>query len=396
MLVGFADFFLFPITPTSDIETFQNNSIALDAADNGSIGFAGEGSSLRGGGLLLKPYQNVLPATAYSGYSTALIATANNQKTMVAFPAWSDFGARKLLVAPDRNVSLLIDSTGDFPEKRIGLLIQAEYLPESSSQPAIKIALKGTNITDSDISDFAIGYYFDFDIGRYGLDNQTRLYPEGLEGVKGTAVAMTAFRTGDYPFVGIAVQSDETTAVPQGAGLNRNNIFESDYRSDLYNMINNGTALQFNGADDIATAVGMKFPGVLAPGESKECKVCIAASMNELTMRNALRRCLGAEIVGVGNGCILEKCGDAKLSIAPLPTGTTVRFEGKLSVAKSGKITAQLFDGLGRIAHVFEAFSDDSGRVAGTLDAVNLPDGIYRLMISSEAENLSAAIIIAR
>ncbi|GAB1429474.1 hypothetical protein MASR2M18_03060 [Ignavibacteria bacterium] len=393
----YQDFFLFPITATSDIETFQNNTIALDAADNGSIGFAGEGSSLRGGGLLLKPYQNVLPATAYSGYSTALIATANNQKTMVAFPAWSDFGARKLLVAPDRNISVLIDSAGDFPEKRIGLLLQVKYLPDSNSLPAIKIALKATNTNDSAIDNLALGYYFDFDIGRYGLDNQTRLYPEGLEGVKGTAVAMTAFRTGDYPFVGIAAQSYETDAVPQAAGLNRNDIFESDYRSDLYNTINNGTLLQFNGTNDIAAAVGMKFAGVTAPGESRECNVCIAASMNESDMRNALRRCLGAEVVGIGNDCILEKCGGAaELSVAPLPVEETARFEGKFSVAKPSKIMAKLFDGLGRLIRVFDVFSDDSGHVTGTLDAINIPNGIYRLAIASGTETMSAAIIISR
>lgn len=393
----YEDFFLFPITPSLDVTTFSNDAIAFSVGDNGSFGYAGEGSSLRGGGFLIKPIQNTLYISSYSGYSTALVATADNQKAVAAFPARSDFGARKLLVAPDAYVSELVDSLTDTPEQRVGIQIHAEYLVNSGTLPVAKIALKATNITDAPIANLALGYYFDWDIGNYGSDNNVRLYPEGLATGIGEAVAMFARREGAYPFIGVASQSTEQGAIPQAAGLDRDEIFQftDQIKQELYAMMNSGTALQFGGTSDIAMAVGMKFPGELAPDSSKQCNICIAAAMDESVMRNALQQCLTGKIVGVEESPRVIIGGTADVSIFPQPATDRISLTGTLHNAADGHIEVRLVDALGRIVTVVEMLSE-GGRFTGVLDTQGLSDGIYQVVIAANSGMISAPVVIIR
>lgn len=391
----YEDFFLFPITPTLDVTTFSNDAIAFSAGDNGSFGYAGEGTSLRGGGFLIKPVQNILYISGYSGYATALVATADNQKVVAAFPARSDFGARKLLISPNTNVSELVDSLTDKPEQRVGVQIHAEYIVNKGTLPAARIALKATNVTDAPIANLALGYYFDWDIGNYGSNNKVQLYPDGLPAGIGTAVAMFARREGAYPFIGVAAQSTESGAIPQAAGLDRGEIFQftDQYKTELYAMMNSGTALQFSGTSDIAMATGMKFPGELAPGASKECNVCIAAALDENVMRDALQQCLTGKVVGVEESPHIITVGTADFRISPQPATDRITITGMLRNAADEHIQIRLLDALGRVITVSRIFSQ-GGKFTGDMDTHGLSDGIYQVVIAAHSGITSAPVII--
>ncbi len=396
---NYQDFFLFPITPASDVTIFQNEGIAITAADNGSIGYAGDKSSLRGRGLLIKPYSNILPATAYSGFATALIATADNHKVMAALPVWSDFGARKKLIEPEENVSILADTCGDFPVQRIGIELRAKYLVNSGTLPAIKIQLTAKNETDKDISQISLGYYFDWDIGSLGENNRVQLYPEGNSGSPGATVAGIAWRDGNYPFVGVASQSFASGAIPQFAGIDASEFYGNtqEIKDQLFKMVDSETSMQFLNAGDIAMSAGMKFPGLLAPGESKECSICIAASLDKNVMREALQQCLQGNVVSSGDKYALVENNDASyFTVSPQPVVTTAYYHGKLLATTSQNCEMYVLDNLGRIVDKFSITTDINGYFSGNIYVSDFHSGIYRLLIISGQTAISKPIYIVR
>lgn len=391
---GYEDFFLIPLTPTTNVTTFSNNMIEFSVSDVGTFGFFGDETNKLGVGFVLKGFGNQL----YHGdgiywSSAGMMLVENNDKTVSSFEMFGDeteFTSVKPFVNPDRNIGIITDEDSF---ASIGVHVEQEYIVPNGDYSVAKVNVKITNVSGADLNDFAAGYYFEWDVAPDLDNNSTRLFPEGVpDDLAGDAAAAQIVKYAgddvdeDYPVYGSLVYSARAGAKAQAAAFDYSttSVFPE---SEKIRALNSGTSVQFSDPGDVSYVIGMKFPGIFPKGETREFTMCFGAGFGETDLAAKLKACSDSnyndveEISGVG--------GKFEVKISPNPARDFANIEVK---GVYGECEVRVVDVLGNIVQKRAIYGE--GTIS--LNLSGLSAGVYYLCASAQNETRFISFAIAK
>lgn len=365
---NYHDFFLIPFIPTSPIKNFQNDSIYVSISDKGTIGFYGSGESRIGNGFGSFSFGNQL-------YKAGLLASENDQKVVTALfsfnPDGSDFRVVKPFLPPDDSIGIIDDYLATDLE-RIGIQISQKVEFASPSANFFKIYFEAKNISTRVLSDFALGYFIDLDVGDNSDSNSTvveAIYDNSIEG-KLIGAAQYVLSRDSNIVVGIAAANIEPNEpfLPQSAGMNSD--FTSNFNKEkMIQVMKSNLSLQYTGISDISIFSGMRFPGQIAPNETRKFLMLFAIGRS----REQLSQTFASEISLTS---VWNKNDVDRFFIIPNPVVDKFRIEipEQFSIAR-----VDIFNSLGQ--KVLE--KSFSGQNFLEFDSNGLAPGFYFLRLMS-------------
>lgn len=374
------DFFLVPLDINPQTTTFKNDVLALTMYDDGRVGYSQPperepGFSFMGGCSMLA-YGGIMASENESKAVSSVISGRNFEKSFVV---------EKPFAAPNENIAIIRDDIAP-NDNRIGIEIQTRVeLPEGDA-PYARIKTRVTNISGETLRDLSCAYFFDWDVGFRGADNYYRIFSEGLptslEG-KPAAAAIIA-RDGDYEYVGTSVFSEDSFAQPQMTAFDNEIVFDDDgfSISDKIILLNGGVSATYTEKGDLSQVIGMKFPGEIAPGESREYATCICAAENEYRLALYMRHCADTTVSSKRDE--IFACGDVR--IFPNPA------EGKINAIIPGGFTAKF-----ELVNLFGETTLSGNlypNIENTINAAALVPGAYILKIYLPGEIKAEKIIL--
>lgn len=387
---NYDDFFLLPIIPTSDIVTFENDSLRFSLGDVGSFGYSGNGVEWAGAGLDYKRTDNLIFGTSFGSLPDhTLILTEDSKRIETVSCSSSDFISEKNFGEPTPSLSIISDSIID-ESQRIGVKIE-RHVAMAKGLPAGKISFSITNISGKTLKDIALGYYLDWDIGNLGNYNYSRYFSEAIPtGITNAAAEMITRDGGEnigsqilnYPVAGWIVHSTHPTAQPQMAGISVADFIPGDFGTvEKIKLMNSGTTLQTDKKTDIGMAAGMKFSGDFLPNETRSFDLCIGAAMSETELANTLKSCLSVNSVKNEKIDLLS----TQWTISPNPANDEIVLSSNQS--SLSKITLSNI-----LGEVITTFQTDKNTMH--ISTAQLPIGLYLVHIQNGNINSQLPIII--
>jgi hypothetical protein len=383
---NYHDFFLIPLIPSSEITTFSNDSIKFSMSDRGKFGFGGYNGNKEGVGFVYKNKGNQIFSNA------GIIATENSAKIVCTSfgsgPDSDDFDVIKPLVNPDRNIGIIQDSQA-YSDNKIGIRIQQTVLMPPAPGTVARIDLSLKNVSDTILSNVAVGYYIDWDIGANTDSNSVSLFSEAVPDTFGNRTAATAEIAQDVnnsPYFSIAVISNNANDIPQAAGLNYDAT--SNYQSsDWINALNSGTSIQSPGWNDISMLVGMKFACDIAPGDSRYCSFFIGGADTKDTLTNMMKsNIIGAVSVKEG-----QNPHDFLISLSPQPARDYITVT--ITNPGNNEVNLSICDILGQDLISSTHYFLNSGTNQFTFDLRNFNLGVYFVKAVS-GQNVKAVPVV--
>ena len=340
-------------------QIIQNDSISYSIFENGRLGYETIAGEKFGVGFGVKPYESILSSGGIlytSGISsdveTTAYSLAHSEEPLYQFQI------AKSIKSGNNAVSVLRKNGVEFE-------ITAEPFTQTSTITRHKVLVRNT--TDSVIVNPSIGYYADWDLGRAGKNNSVSLYPEAFSGVPNQNYAIKVNRTNSESVIGMTMSSKETNVSFSATG----GRWLPLTASDVYPMLRGGVNIDgsFNG--DAAASIGITFDDDLAPGQEKECFVCMGLSYNEESLTQKLRECMNATFVSVQ-----EQPNETTFQVYPNPAKNNITISvptsGQLIVRNlTGKevlsmnienLTSFTTNSLPNGMYIFEFVSHNSGR----------------------------------
>ncbi len=287
------DFFLLPLITSIEVTTFQNELIKFSVGDRGTFGFSSNERKSQGVGFVYQGFDNQL----YRG--SGIMVTESNLKVVSTVhgtgPNSNDFVVIKRFSEPSRNVGIISDSHAQMND-RIGIEISQDYfLPEDKSWTKNIISVK--NINDYRLNDVAVGFLIDWDLNNDSKNNKVALLPNAIPDEKlgqSATAKYVSYYQGEFPVFGSAVYSKEKNAIAQAAGLDSDITFVFS-KSDQIRALNSGTSWQNDKIADVSYVIGMRFPGQLMSGESKQFIICTGVANSSDELASILKECLDSE-----------------------------------------------------------------------------------------------------
>lgn len=395
----YQDYFLIPFRPSVNFTSFSNDSLTFAMVDGGQVGFPFRMQYPGDVGIRLNSFGNFL-------YEGGIMACANNERVVSATRSHlyngveqttevdHDFSVVKPFINPDRTVGIIRDNAAAEP---IGLDIRQEVmLPEGGSRLA-SIQVTAKNISGTTLNDVSIGYFLDWDIGRYGEDNRIRLDYNGSTATGGSIVWGVASRPGDYPFVGCGAYSMTPGAIAQFASFENystspDNPFRTSIgfmKSDKILSLTLGTAVHYDGAGDIGCVTGMRFPGEWPADEERTFVFLLGADWTAAGLKQSFESILPT--VGV----------DEQLQVAsgtpvvyPQPARDAFTVSGNTSGAVS--VSLSVVNALGVTVVPARSVATEAGAFQTVIDARTLPPGVYFVRVGERGIIRSVPFVIVK
>ncbi len=370
------DFFLFSTVINNDVTTFANHRVKFSMCDRGTFGFSPESTGNRHGvGYLFENRENQL-------FQGGIMASVNSNG--LALSMEEDFDPYKPFNGTDRKTGIINDET----MKSVRLeLTQKVIFNEESYDPVIKIEVTARNYSSSNVMNPSIGYYFDWDVNDAYNDNKIRLFTEAIPSqYTDRAVAhLIEYKESGYPAIGVMAYTDEQNSQPQAASFKSpsGNFDEGN----LINWLNKGTKDQLSETlvTDIAEVIGMKFPGTMAPGETRKFTVMVCSESDVNRLKDAMK----FYSLGVTD----EQQSNGTAGLSPLPADA----ELVLDLGSQGLLTGavRVYTLLGNLVAEYNTSAEQqSGRI--TLDTRSLAPGTYLLQAVINGKPFTSQFIIVR
>lgn len=363
---GYRDFFKFGFVPYKQITTFRNENFFLSLADNGQLGYYTATSDIGvGNGLGCKDDGNQI----YKNGTLMISGFTDDDKPKVVYNDWTidkyDFEVIKGFTLPNQNIGILNDNSAG--QSKLNVEVKQEVEFPSTSSNSIRIKLSVSNIGTANMNNLAIGYFVDWDIANMSDSNTTYLFPYALPDDKvNKGVVQAAMKDSQYPIYGVGAVSDELNINPQGAGINYD-YFQDFDDAKRFATLNSGTSIQLDNSskDDIATVVGIRFNGTIAPDESKECLICFARGNTQNQFVEEMKNCL--------KGLVSVNDKQPKSIIFPNPAESYISFN------TSSNENYIIYSILGNILIKGNAIIGNN-----TIDISELGSGIYIIKIGNK------------
>ncbi len=391
-------YFIIPFRPSLGFTVFSNDSLEFAMTDGGQIGFENRMKYPEDRGFHLQSFGNFLfegGIMACEGGSRVVSATRSHlwdgleQTTAVDH----DFAVLKTFTAPDRNTGVIRDENASSP---IGLEIQQRVRIPSPSSRITAVDIDVRNVSGSVLNDVSTGYFFDWDIGRYGEDNTMEIVYDGVMSSGVQMVWGVASRPGPYPVVGCGVYTSNQSAVRQFAEFD-------NYSNSAANPLNTGTgfaiedkirsltsgrALHYDGSGDVGCVAGMLFPGEWQPGETRSFTLLLGAAWTQEELQQSLDAYWVATAVSEPEPVL------GAIQLQPQPAQDFMDVVGS---ATGSYATLAVLNALGM--PVQEPFSvpADGEHFRARMDIHRLASGVYFLRVSDGAgQSVSVPFVIVK
>lgn len=378
---SYVDHQLFYIPLPAPMATFENEQLMYSMGDNGMVAFDLSTTDRRGVGFNWKPSQFLMSPSGFllcEGGNKGLGAFRND--TYI-----SDFTAQKRFVAPERDRNEMSDADVE-QSRRIGIQVsQRCTFPSIASQTTVwSVTL--TNTSGADLHDVGAGYYLDVDLGPHGENNAIRIAPEAIPTtIKAEpSTAMVVSRDNLNAAVVMAAHSNVEDAKPQAAaGLFHVIIYDFDKFTDADRvlLLSSNDSIQTTTTGDVWGVIGMMFPGVLAPNESKSFTVVVGVGSSvQDAAQNVMNTLTEPQSVPQGMPAI-------RASIRPNPASEYMMIDHP-----DGASEIRIIDALGATLYTMQA---EAGAFS-TFATLSIPVGTYRCVITSNTGMVNLPLVILR
>lgn len=370
------------IEPSATMTTLMNNELSYSIGDRGMFAFGStlannmEGNGT-GAGWRTK-YQKL-------AWTSGLLFCTSDGRALKAYDNAqdkSDFSAVKTFTVPDENIGILTDSLAG--DRSIGVRIHERCSFPSANSLTSVIEIGIENRTASALQDVAAGYFFDWDIGPNGTDNRTRLAPEALPtSFKSMGEAQMFYRDSVPVVVVCAAVSSEPQIQGQAAGMMLFDYADDSDRlsdADVYTLLTSGTSVQTTMLGDACGVVGMRFPGALAPGETKHFKIVFGVGATQEEAANNVRQT-------IENPNSVASESNAEIALYPNPAATAITLGNLHNVRR-----VLVVDMLGN--RVYD--NDVLGSTEVVVDVRGLPSGRYCVVLQGPSSVTSEFLTIVR
>ena len=369
------------ILPATEMTTFSNNLITYSVGDNGQIGHLFQVDvydylNIQGEGFV---YSNF----GYQIFRAGIMASANQVNIMSSIfginpPYYTDFTTIKSFTPPNKNTGILTDSLNPNP---IGLDIQQIYYTPPNNYSIVKVDVTATNNgVRGDITDLSLGYYFDWDIYPSYSSNKVELFPDAIpetfKAIAAGAEIQYYVGGGKSPFCACAVYSGDNNNIPQLAGLD-GSMTQNFSTTDEITSLNSGGNLQSSTTGDKQIVAGMKFPGVLKKGESRNYQFFFGCSDTRANLAQAIKNAmLGTEVKE--NPLIST---NVNIEINPQPAENLLNISINNTLNKS--VNIEYYDILGCKVIEDTKIAENGNQIVLSKDISSLRPGIYFLKITA-------------
>ncbi|MBL8004258.1 MAG: S8 family peptidase [Candidatus Kapabacteria bacterium] len=302
----------------------QNDSLIYSLFANGTVGYEYFAGEKIGEGFGVRPISSflenaILMYTAGNNEFTASTAYSMASETENEFK----FDITKPIYSDNNNLSVF---------NKNGVEIEVKAIPHSSTTTVTRHTIKLKNTNQSKIDMPSIGYYMDWDLGPGGSKNSVTLFPEATMGVPFQNSALKVTRPKTENTIGMSISSKESDLTFKAIGENRDIL----RGSSIYSKLRGQNEFNNNLDTDIAASLSITFEEGLAPGEEKECFVCMGFSHNAITLEAKLKECMNATYVSVQ-----EHADRTTFEVFPNPTSNVVN----IVVPRKGQLVVRNLSG---------------------------------------------------
>jgi hypothetical protein len=370
--VNYKDFFLIPFTPYLDYTTFKNSKIQLTACDNGRLAYSDPPNDSRGEGfkLINKPGCLFEGSFIVCEDSNKIVTQARKDKKKRV----SDFASQKPYLEPNENQAIFADSFAP-DSSRIGVEIENTISFPFDTSSCVQVFVKLINKSNRALNNISAAYFFDYDIGIDGSENTAVPYYKFIpsEYWASNSAAALISRDGDFAKVGMAITSNYPGAKAVFSSFkneitNDENAFSREEQIKyLYALPGENVASK----GDIATVIGMRFPGIIEKGDSVAFELSLCLDDSVTNLRNYIWRLFDSNISEV-----VERPNYSELKIYPNPC------ENYINICRNGIYKIQIVDILG--SSIFEKIFNNKPVDNYVLDTEAIPAGSYLIKVFAE------------
>lgn len=364
-----------PITPSAAFTTLSNDVLRLSVGDRARIGNTDLDRG-QGAGLTYRSWCGQL-------YEAGLMV-ASNQRVVDAVRGVrknnDHFRPKKRFVTPSPLTSIVSDA--DAPDTMmLGILVEQSVQLATADTGVFVNDITIKNVSDSVISDLAVAYFMDWDLGAQPANNYTTLDTVATH----SAVQAVATPVQGEPVVLSAVSSEFSDASPISVGMDNTETYSGFTAASKFEYLVSGTSRQHAPVGDVAVVSGMRFTDGIRPGFSKSFRQIIVIDTLESRAKQLLARYMGAE-----NTPTTLSVGP----IAPNPAQNTVYITVK--GALQAIATMQVSDLNGRTVMSRSIEAGVSNVRIEVVDVSGLAQGIYRVSVVDGGHQASALLVVTR
>jgi len=316
---GYRDFIKFDFYSGSEVTTLSNEVLKFSVSDAGTIGYTNDRK--QGIGFSVENIGNHL-------YQAGLMTTAND---LIAFNtiyggafASNDFRTIKPYTNPNKNTGI-VSATKTITQpiqETISTEVTTVYTFPFPDKPVVKTKLTLRNVGNSTITNPAVGYLFDWDLSKEPSTNNVGVFPEAIppkfQSKTNAAAEFAASEHNSFYAASIAF-SDNDNHIAQAAGLDMGVITNIGFsQHQQITSLNSGISKQIEDYTDVGYVIGMNFRGLLLPGESRVCYICIAMTDDKNYLAKILRECADSTLVSVA------EIKDVQIQVFPNPANDFV------------------------------------------------------------------------
>lgn len=304
------------INPTPIMHRFANDSLIVDVGIQGAVGATGSRATRQGSGLNVVGKGNILSPSGFF----AAIGTAKASQAIDDIGAPSDFVSNKPFATGDTSQAVFVSPSGDAPNQT-GLQITSRVTFPSHSEPVVIFSYTLKNISVQAVGGVGAAMLMDWDIGAGGTFNRTERAPEAIPGGMSEASnAAQSFRRNGLPLaIVVGTSSTNPDAIVQSGGSFLNEVIANDRTPAVLGaLLATGVTLQAgNFEGDMAGLHGMRYTGVLQPGDERSFMVVVGVGSSVEEAAAHVRR-------RMANPASTEQPAMQRIAVYPNPASTTL------------------------------------------------------------------------
>lgn len=342
----------------------QNDSLIYSLFANGTAGYEYFDGEKIGEGFGVRPLNSFLEN------ASLMYCAGNNEFTAsVAYSMASNsedqykFEITKPIYSGNDNTSIF---------RKDGVEIEVKAIPHTSSTTVTRHTIKLKNTTQSKIEMPSVGYNMDWDLGPGGSNNSVTVFPEATFGVQFQNYALKVKRPLTENTIGMSISSKESDLSFKATGGSR----FAFTGNEIFSKLRGQSDINSSYSGDVVTSLGVTYEEGLAPGEEKECFVCMGLSYNESTLAEKLKECMNATYVSVQ-----EQADRLTFEVFPNPTSNVLN----VVVPSKGKLIVRTLSG----KEVLSMSIED--RTSFTTNS--LPNGVYLFEYKNENNSSQIALV---
>lgn len=354
--------FFVGVTPSTSWLTIRNDVVVVGVGDRMRTGYADISRAL-GPGIRYRESCGLLYEGGFMASEGGRVVSAVRGEHAI------DDHFRPLSVFGETTLYRAILTDDDAPDSlRIGLTIDRQIIPPQRGQAIFTDHVAITNTSGRDLTDVAVGWFYDWDIGAAPSANMVDL--STTDGLRVPLAVVYSVTDTTAPTV---VVRQETFNVGSRAFVRAmsNLVTYDGFSIGEKDSALRGRLPQVSDATDVAVVAGAEFPGMWRRGERREIVTYIIID----TTRTAALQMAGEQ----------TPMPDRTLDPYPVPTSNTVTMS--IPQDEEQSYTWRIVDAVGREVLAPGSIVHVARRADVTIDTSTLASGSYTLLVTAQSSS---------